>query len=228
MIGVALVCASCHGMYDDIYKHATDETVYTGSYDYAQGKIGYERVEIDLLKAGRIPSDQINLGKAQKTLIEYDDQKISIDSVCSWVSITNLPQQKLYRFRIYTIDEGGHQSVPVEAALVPYTSTDKNALVIPDPRITYSLAEATVNWNQDITSTLLTYYGLKYTYTDKDGTARQGTAGSTPARPTFTVGNLAAGQQVTVNVEYKVIPKVQNVAIIDTLWIERSLILKMP
>src|SRR5690606_4536856 len=108
-----ILLSSCEDIYDK-QAQFEGEIVYPAKYDTIIGHIGFERVEIDLLKAGRIPNTQINLGKAQKTRIEYDEETITIDSLVSHVNITGLNQSKLYRFKIFTIDEFGNESVPQE------------------------------------------------------------------------------------------------------------------
>src|SRR5690606_26735624 len=113
----AALLASCDGMYDSLEEYS-GEIVYPAKYDTIIGHIGFERVEIDLMKAGRVPSADIKLGKAKKTVIEYDDQVITIDSLVSWVNITDLDQPKLYRFRVYTLDEYENPSVAQEIALI--------------------------------------------------------------------------------------------------------------
>jgi hypothetical protein len=214
---------SCNDMYDKIDNFVQEEKVYPGGFDRASGCIGYERVEIDLLNAGRIPAGQVNLGKAKKTVIEYDKEVITIDSLCSWVNIKNLTLSKLYRFKIYTIDEYGDKSIPVEAALIPYTLSDKNNLVISAPRIVYQPDGATVSWVQSLNSILLNYYGLSFSYIDKSGVVRTGnTTGQTPS---ITMDNLVPGTQVTLNLKHTVIPKVNNVAIIDTVYLADSIVI---
>ena len=124
---------SCEDMYEkqELYE---GEVVYPAKYDTVVGHIGFERVEIDLMSAGRIPSSQIKLGKAKKTKITYDDQEIVIDSLVSWVNITGLTQSKLYRFNITTVDEYGNESVPQEIALIPFTSSDLAGFAVSPPR----------------------------------------------------------------------------------------------
>jgi hypothetical protein len=56
-------------------------------YFLSTSRRSIERVEIDLLKAGRIPSQDVFLGKAKKTIVEYDDITLTYDSVCSYVNI---------------------------------------------------------------------------------------------------------------------------------------------
>ncbi|HLU94999.1 MAG TPA: hypothetical protein VKZ54_12770, partial [Membranihabitans sp.] len=108
-----MVLSSCEDIYDK-QAEFEGEVVYPAKYDTIIGLIGFERVELDLLKAGRIPSDQINLGKARQTRIEYDEEVMTIESLVSYVNITGLEQSKLYRFKVYTIDEFGNESVPQE------------------------------------------------------------------------------------------------------------------
>src|SRR5690606_21179481 len=124
--------SSCSGMYDTLDDYS-GEIVYPAKYDTIIGHVGYERVEIDLMKAGRIPASEIKMGKATKTIIEYDGQVIRLDSLVSWVNITGLDQPKLYRFKIYTVDEFDNASVPQEIALIPYTSADLENLAIASP-----------------------------------------------------------------------------------------------
>jgi len=201
------------------------EIVYPAKYDTIIGHIGFERVEIDLLKAGRIPSGQIQMGKSKKTVIEYDDQKIVIDSLISWVNIPNLTQSKIYRFFVYTIDEFENKSVPQEIALIPFTSYDLETTVMTAPRVTTSPSSAIVEWPAGLNSLLLTYYGLTYEYTDRNGNVVKGERGSDSR---FFVANLETGKPTTVNMTYKILPKVDNVSILDTLFLEKELILNIP
>ena len=52
---VALM-ASCDDVYDNIKDFSVEEGGYPAHYDTIFGKPGYERVEIDLVKEGRIRS----------------------------------------------------------------------------------------------------------------------------------------------------------------------------
>ncbi|GHV09893.1 hypothetical protein FACS1894162_1610 [Bacteroidia bacterium] len=209
-------------MFDSIKEHVAEETVYPAQFDFAQAKVGFERVEIDLMKVGRVPSSRIHLTKAQKTVVEYSDQEIVIDSVCSWVNVTGLTNPGMYRFKIYTMDEYGNKSIPQEVSCVPFTSTDKEVLAVTAPKFLASTSTVVVEWTKGLSSVLFTYYGLTYTYTDKDGVVHneQTTASK------FTVENLEGGQPVTVNVSYKVIPKKETVAILDTVWFDAPLTVK--
>lgn len=216
--------SSCENMNEKTEKY-WGEIVYPARYDTIIGYIGFERVEIDLMKAGRIPSSQIQMGKAIKTVVEYDDQKIVIDSLVSWVNIKNLTQSKIYRFFIYTLDEYGNKSVPQEIALIPFTSNDLATTVISSPRITVSPSSAIVEWTAGLNSLLLTYLGLTYQYTDRDNNVINGERGLDSR---FFVANLETGKPATINMSYKIIPIVNGVAIIDTLYLNNELTITTP
>lgn len=215
---------SCEDMYDKQGKYE-GEIVYPAKYDTVIGYIGFERVEIDLMKAGRIPSSEILLGKAKKTKITYDDKEIVIDSLVSWVNITGLTQSKLYRFNITTVDEYGNESVPQEIALIPFTSTDLAGYAVTPPRVMASPSAAVVDWPNGISSVLMNYYGLKFSYKDKEGNTQSGERG---ADSRFFVGNLTAGEPVQIDMEYKIIPIVNRVPILDTVIFSDVLNINMP
>lgn len=205
---------SCENMYDQQQEYM-GETVYPARFDTIIGHIGFERVEIDLMKAGRIPSSEIKLGKAKKTVIEYDDQVITIDSLVSYVSIGGLTQSKLYRFTVYTIDEFQNKSVPQEIALIPFTSDDVRLLEVPAPKIKVKKdAESgiigTINW-ASFSSVLLDYKALTYKYQDKDGSEVLGSSDT----PFITIGNLDLNDPVTIYAEYEIIPKINGEPILD-------------
>lgn len=216
--------SACNGMYDTLDDYS-GEIVYPAKYDTIIGHIGFERVEIDLMKAGRIPSSEINMGKAKKTIIEYDGQVITLDSLVSWVNITGLTQPKLYRFKIYTVDEFDNASVPQEIALIPYTSADLENLAIASPRVMLSPSAAVIDWPNGLSSVVLDYYGLNFSYTDKDGQVRDGQRGQDSR---FFIGNLEAGEPVSVDMKYRVVPKVNGQPIIDTVTLAQPLELNMP
>lgn len=220
----AVLLSSCDGMYDTLEDYS-GEIVYPAKYDTIVGHIGYERVEIDLMKAGRIPSGEINMGKAVKTVIEYEDKVITLDSLVSWVNITGLTQPKLYRFRIYTVDEFNNPSVPQEIALIPYTEADLNVLRAASPRIMASPSAAVIDWPNGLSSVVMDYYGLSFEYTDKDDVVREGERGQDSR---FFIGNLESGQPATISVEYKVVPKINGVPIIDTLILSQPLEFAIP
>lgn len=224
VLAVVILTASCEGMYDSLESYS-GEIVYPAKYDTIVGHIGFERVEIDLMKAGRIPSSQIRLGKAYKTVVEYDDEVMVIDELVSWVNITGLDQSKLYRFRIYTVDEYDNRSVPQEIALIPFTESDMASLAVNSPRVLISPTSAAIDWPNGLSSVLFNYQGLSYSYTDRDGVVREGERGEDSR---FFIANLAPGERTMVNVRYKVVPKINSVPILDPIIIEKPLELDVP
>ncbi|MDR2040007.1 MAG: DUF4998 domain-containing protein [Bacteroidales bacterium] len=215
---------SCSDQYENVDKYA-GEVVYPAGFDTIFARIGYERVELDLMKIGRIPSSQLKLGKASKTIVEYDGVKqLEIDSVCSWVNITNLTESKLYRFKVYTEDEYGNPSVPQEIALIPFTELDRDLLGIASPKLTVSPTALVAEWPNGLNSVAMEYYGLSYSYTDKDGDPKSSTTTGTR----FYCGNLEAGQKVTIDIGYKVLPIVDEVKILDTIIVPKAMEIEMP
>ncbi|MFA5327859.1 MAG: DUF4998 domain-containing protein [Prolixibacteraceae bacterium] len=224
LIVLAAFLSSCEDMYTN-QKKFEGEIVYPARFDTIIGHIGFERVEIDLMKAGRIPSSKIKLGKAKKTVIEYENEVITIDSLASWVNITDLTATKLYRFKVYTIDEYDNKSVPQEIALIPYTSSDLEALQVAAPRVMKSPSAAVVDWPRGISSVLMNYISLTYEYTDKNGAVR---SGARDADSRFFIGNLDAGQTVAIKMNYRIVPKINNQTILDTITLNRDLNISMP
>ncbi|GAP71326.1 hypothetical protein SAMD00024442_103_2 [Candidatus Symbiothrix dinenymphae] len=221
----AILSGSCSDMGDSVKDYVTEETVYPGKFDKAVATTGYENVEIDLLNAGRIPASEIYLGKAKKTVVEYGDKPpVVIDSLCSWVKITGLTQPVTYKFIVYTIDEHGNKSVPVDVTRAPFTAADKELLVIPAPVIEHlGGGDVKVEWNQNITSISLTYLDKLIYSIGRGGTPVP--LDATTQQPLFTA-NVAVGD--TLHMQYRVIPKVSNVPIIDTIWLERPLVIPAP
>ncbi|SFF53177.1 DUF4998 domain-containing protein [Sunxiuqinia elliptica] len=224
LIIITVSLFACTDMYEYQEKYE-GEIVYPARFDTIIGLVGYERVELELMKAGRIPSKQINLGKAQKTIVEYDDKVVTIDSLVSYVNITGLTSRKLYRFKVYTIDEYGNKSVPQEIALIPFTSDALASMEVSTPRILKSPTAAVVDWPNGLSSVLLDYYGLSFEYEDKDGIVRLGERGEN-AR--FFVGNVAAGEDTKIKVDYKIVPLVNGKAILDTVILSDELMIDMP
>lgn len=224
LITVLAIIYSCKGMYDNIEPYAK-EIVYPAKYDTIISKVGFERVEIDLMKAGRIPSSQISMGKSQKTIIEYDNESITIDSLVSWVNVTNLTQSKLYRIRVYTIDEFNNKSVPQVIAVIPYTKADVENLVVSSPRVLTSPSAAVLDWPTSLTNILLNYNSLEYEYTDKNGTKITGVRQNNPR---IFAANLNAGEPFNLQIKYNVIPKVNGIAILDSVQLLTPLTINMP
>ncbi|MDD2215594.1 MAG: DUF4998 domain-containing protein [Eubacteriales bacterium] len=219
-----LILTSCSGQYDNVENYS-GEIIYPARFDTIIGYVGYERVEIDLMKAGRLPSSQIKLGKASKTVVEYDGEKHYIDSVCSWVNITGLTETKLYRFNVYTEDDFGNKSVPQEIALIPFTRLDRDLIGIASPKLTVSPSAMVVEWPNGLNSVVMEYLNLTYSYTDKDGNKQ----GSQVTTPRFYCGNLETGKELTVDVNYKVVPiQSDGTKILDTVTVSKPLIVKIP
>ncbi|GHE45530.1 DUF4998 domain-containing protein [Sphingobacterium griseoflavum] len=223
-LGILCLISACKGMFDNIEPYAS-EVIYPGKYDTITAKIGFERVELDLLKVGRIPTSQISLGKSSKTVIEYDGKQMVIDSLVSWINVPDLKQSKLYRIRVYTLDEYDNKSVPQEIAVIPYTSSDLANLVVASPRVLTSPNAVVVDWTTSLSSILLDYRSLAYEYTDQDGKKITGTQG---ARPRIFAANLQAGQPFQLKMTHHVTPKVNGVPILDSVAVEMPLEISMP
>jgi len=226
---LTVLLASCSGMYDIMEPYA-GEKVYPGKFDTLlvdrHGYIGYNRVEIDLLNAGRIPTSEIKMGKAKKTVIEYDQEKIIIDSLVSWVNITGLTLPKLYRFRIYAIDEFNNPSVPETIALIPYTDEEKDMLEVPAPRIVYSGAGAFIQWPGGISSVMMNFHELEYEYRDRNNNAQTGKV--TDERAGIPVENVEPGAEIVIQATYTVTPiRNETKPILDRVTIERPLTFRM-
>jgi hypothetical protein len=216
-------------MGDNIYDHASDERIYPGMFEIAMPRVGFERVEIDLMQAGRIPASMMKMGTAQKTVVEYDNTVIVIDSLCSWVNITGLTQSKTYRFYVYTIDKYGNKSVKRTPSAVPYLNEDLELLKIPTPVVTYAdnglTVSADINWPEGLSSVMMYYIGLTYSYTDADGLPRNG---DRAGNPLFTAENLPKGEDVTISMKYDIVPIISNTALRDTLQLIKPLIIHTP
>jgi hypothetical protein len=228
-IGLSALFCSCSGMYDNVDKYI-GEQVYPAQFDTIFGKIGYERVEIDLLSAGRIPASQIVMGKAKKTIIEFNnaasrDTAIIIDSLCSWVNIQDLTLSKMYRFRISTLDQYGNKSVPQEIALIPYTASDKASLSLRGPNLTMTPSSVVIDWLNSLSTVQGDYVSLTYNYTDVDGIVR---TGASEGAPRIFAANLPIGSSYSVNVDAKMIPKVEGKRILDTVTISTTIEFVLP
>lgn len=214
---------SCTGQYDNVDEFA-GEVVYPARFDTIIGRIGFERVELELMKAGRIPSSKINLGKASKTVIECGSQKWVFDSVCSWVNIPDLKDSKLYRFKAYTIDDYGNMSVPQEIALIPFTAQDRDLVGVASPKLLVSPHSLIAEWPNGLNSVVMDYKSLSYNYVDKDGIARKDSTFGTR----FFCSNLAPGAEVTINVNFKVIPILSDGSkVLDTVIVSKPIVVIM-
>jgi hypothetical protein len=235
-----LFLSSCSGMYDNIDKYS-GEVVYPGTYDTISAKIGYERVEIDLMQEGRILSNELFMGKAVSTIVEYDGKKHYYNAngepvtssgdgaLVSWVNVTGLTEPKLYRFKVYTEDKSGNQSVPHEIAVIPYSSQDRDLIDISSPRISTSPSAAIVDWPNGLNSVVMDYYSLTYSYVDKDGEERGGEIAE-GVSPRFYVANLASGSEVIITVTYRVVPILSDgeTRILDTIPVTKEIVINIP
>ncbi len=233
---IFLVFVSCNDMYDNVKEYAGKETIYAEKLDgIINIQVGYERVEIDLLKAGRIPASHIRMGKAKKTVIECPDftepdHRRVIDSICSWINITGLKQLKTYQFTIYTQDEYGNLSMPLKAEARPYTAENVTALSLVAPSITESTAAMLVEWKEHLSAKTQTVYRYGYQYTDKDGIVKTGSDKSD--LPSFFVDNVLRGTDIPVDMNFLIVPTIANssggyVPIIDTINWQTQIVLKI-
>jgi hypothetical protein len=212
----ALLYVSCADVYDKIKEFSPEEVIYPAHFDTIYGKIGYERVEIYLSQYGRISSDEMNLGKAKKTIIQYGSEEIVYDSLCSWISITGLTMPNMYRFKIYTANDEGDMSTPVEIALTPYTAPDRDALSLSAPDVIQSTTSALVEWKSRLSSDLYDVYAYSYAYADKNRDTIKG--GGEGDAVSFFVEDILRDTPIPVDVTLKMVPKVGRVPILDTLY----------
>lgn len=220
-------------MYEKLKEFATEETVYPATFDTIYATIGYERAEIDLRRDGRIPSKDMDKGKAKKTVVVYDEDSpsptvIIIDSVCSYVNVTGLIEPRLYRIKVYTEDEFGSRSIPQEVSVVPYTSYDKEVLVqgVLDPTTSLAPNALVMEWPVGLNTIMMEYHGLSYKYEDQNGEIFSGTRLNNPR---IYSSNLPAGEEVIFDMKYKVLPILDNgVKLLDTIVVDKPFIVQMP
>lgn len=238
IIVVALVVCitSCKSGFDNIEEFATSETVYPGKFDTIAISVGYNRVELDLLKANfelieekmvrkriPIPPEQVRLGKAVKTIVEVEgeDKPRVWDQLLSRVSIDGLNEARMYHFKVYTEDEFGNKSVPQQASEVPFTDIDLDVYDdVPIPKISPSPFSATLSW-LEISSPLMTYAGMLYEYHDMDNVLRKGVL-LPEDELNFNMQNLKGESDYSVDVYVRVIPFRGEVQIIDTIAFKRT------
>lgn len=235
LLSTLIVNYACdeNDQYGKLIDFATEETVYPATFDTIYATIGYERAEIDLRRDGRIPSKDIDKGKAKKTVVVYDEDSpsetvIVIDSVCSYVNVIGLVEPRLYRIKIYTEDEFGSRSIPQEISVVPYTSYDKEVLVqgILDPTTSLAPNALVMEWPTGLNTIMMEYHGLDYEYKDQDGESFSGTR---LKNPRIYSSNLPAGEEVIFDMKYKVLPILDNGAkLLDTIEVEKPFIVQMP
>ena len=217
---------SCSRIYDNIEEYADSEIIYAESLDeIVRIRIGYERAEIDLMKAGRIPASQIRTNKASRTVIECEDftepdHRRVIDSVCSWVNVTGLTQLKNYHLTIYLEDKYGNRSLPLTATVRPYTVENLNALELTLPSVIESTEAALVEWKEPISALTHTVLRYSYSYTDRNGSLRTGEG--VKDEPVVIVENIEKKKDILVEIICRIVPTLSNfdgtyTPIIDTI-----------
>jgi hypothetical protein len=225
-IAFSLAFASCsNDIFDNIKEHASDEKVYVGKFDKADVLVGINRLEIDLMNAGRIPADKVNIGKAVQTIVEYDGKTHPCEGVQSWLNITGLTESKLYRIKVYNVDELGNKSIPVEVAAIPFTDADVAALAVPVPQKFQAPASLQLGWSSGLTSNFMDFHEMDYSYTDAQGKLHK--VKSTDNN-SITMLNLAEGSAGRVDMRLKVVPKQNNTAILDTVYLESTIEYRLP
>lgn len=208
------IFCSCTDIYDNIRDFSPEEIIYPATFDTIGWNLGYERIEFILSKKGKIPSDQMNLGKAEKTVVEYDNKRIVIDSVCSWINISGLTEPRLYHFKIYTESKDGDKSIPQEAQITPFTKTDLNLLTLVPPNIIESTSAAVVEWAAPIESDLYEFFSYTAEYVDKDGQAFSFEGGNLPS---FILENIQAGVDILVKINARILPYIGQTPLLDTI-----------
>ncbi|MDR0386093.1 MAG: DUF4998 domain-containing protein [Prevotellaceae bacterium] len=212
----ALIYVSCQDVYDKIKEFSPEEVIYPAHFDTIHGRIGYERVEIYLSKYGQIPSSQMNLGKAKKTVVYYGYDTLVYDSLCSVINITGLTLPNMYRFKVYTVNDEGDMSTPQEITMTPYTAADRDALALSAPDVIQSTSSALVEWKSRLSSDLYDVYAYSYEYRDRNGDLRRG--GGEGDAVSFFVEDVDNDTPIPVDVILKIVPLVGREPILDTIY----------
>ncbi|GAP72822.1 hypothetical protein SAMD00024442_45_4 [Candidatus Symbiothrix dinenymphae] len=205
LVGIVAALCSCNDdMYDNIKEMVDKEIVYPAGYDdtlYFKAAGGYHRVEIDLYRS-RLSAAEMEklLPKAKKTVVEYGDTLVRIDSLCSWVDITNLYIPQTYRFKIYTEDKYGNKSIPVEITGKPFTDAEKDALLIGGISYTANTTQAAVSWTT--MPDAYTVIGAEYSYTDPVA----GPQSMNTQENRIVLNDLPVGGTIPVDISFKVVP----------------------
>ena len=227
----------CTGIYDNVKEFGSAETIYAGKLDGVQRiKYGFERIEVDLYKQGRVPASEMNLGRSTRTVIECEDfteegHRRVIDSLCSWINITGLTKSKNYTFTVYTEDKYGNQSLPFTFDATPYTSENLAALSLVSPKVTESVGSALVEWANPISSVAFKIEDYTYNYKDKDGKTMNG--GGEGDLPSFLVENINPNTDINVNMTCRTVPSRLNTSdgtyspIIDTVEWSSSIVFQV-
>ena len=231
------VAVTCSRIYDNVEKFVDGEIVYIDKLDgIIKVQIGYERVEIDLLDAGRIPASQIKMAKAIKTVIECPDftepdNRRVIDSICSWVNVTGLTQLKYYELTIYTEDQYGNRSLPLVTSVRPFTEENLRSIELLPPTITASSSAAQIEWLEGVSAVTHQVFSYEWQFTDRGGAViKYGDKGD---KPVIFLENVASETDIPVTLSCKIVPTIAlsgNVyePIIDTVNIQKSLNFRLP
>jgi hypothetical protein len=158
----------------------------------------------------------MNLGKAKKTIVQYGSKTIVYDSLCSWISIDSLELPNMYRFKIYTANDEGDLSTPVEIAMTPYTASDRDALGLSTPDVIQSTSSALVEWKSRLSSDLYDVYAYSYEYADRNGDIYSGSGEGDAV--SFFVENVSPNTPVPVDITLKIVPLVAREPILDTVY----------
>ena len=234
MMAVAGEACNSEAIYDNLQKFADrGETIYPAKFDTIYGRIGYERVEIDLRKDGRIPANKMEMGRSVKTVIVFDEDTpnpvtIKFDSLCSWVNITGLTEPRLYRFKVYTEDRYGSRSIPQEISLIPYTVYDRDvlALGITEPTVSAASSALLMEWPNGLHNIMSEFHGLSYQYNDAEGESYNG---SFEKDPRIYAYKLPEQQEVIFNMTYRMLPILGNgQKLLDTIDIPKPYYVQMP
>jgi hypothetical protein len=234
-LSVVLVAAmsACTGQYDNIDQYATDETVYVGKYndlDPAAVSVGYNRLEIDLtdVSTGRVTADQLYMGKAKRTVIEYEEANIRVrkafDSLCSWINVTGLTSSKTYIIKIYTEDAKGNKSVAVEALGKPFTNIDVESIPFPLPNVYPAPSFVECRWPEGFNSSLYKFIEMEYWVYDKNNVElKHDKLNSKVSVPNFSVTDLVQNDSINIAFQCRVIPIMESGRILDTITIRDTL-----
>ena len=236
LVIAVFVSVSCRGIYDNVEKFVDGEIFYIERLDgILKVQVGYERVEIDLLEAGRIPASQIRMAKATKTVIECPDftepgKRRVIDSICSWVNVTGLTQLKYYELTIYTEDNYGNRSLPMKTSVRPYTEENYNSLELMPPTINTSASAAMVEWLEGLSALTHQVYRSEWQYTERGGVVNTGRESGD--KPIIFVDNVDSDINIPVSLTCRIIPKIFDetgtyTPILDSLDFQMTFIVRL-
>jgi hypothetical protein len=199
LIFVVALMSSCNGdRYDNINEYVDSEIVYPAGYDQADVvlKAGFERIVINLMKD---IDKEPKLTKAKKTVVEYGDMSQTFTPARSWVNITGLTIPQTYNFNIFTEDEFGNRSAPVEVKGRPFTEADRSAWIVSGATYLSSASYAYIR--PSLSPAVYDIVSIDYNFNDGsvDHTGTQ-------TGNVLCVENLPSSQTVHVNLTYHILP----------------------